>query len=125
MENLVYNEKNGLWYAQQGDYYFPCLTMPNQGNYEIGIWGYRRKQYLKQHHRVLYYNLLTSCKLLPHLADVDQRAEAMFDQLVRKISQKEGITEKLKADNMMLWVQKMNNIRDRVTEIINSEIIYA
>ncbi len=125
MENRIYNEKNGLWYELQGDYYLPCLTLPEQEEVEIGVLGQRRRQYLKRHHRVLYYNLLTTGKLNSHLAEINEQAENMFVQLVKKLAEQEGVTEKLKAENQMLWVQRMNNIRNRATEIINAELIYA
>lgn len=123
MENRIYDEKNGIWYELQGDYYLPCLTLPEQENVEIGVWGQRRRQYLKHHHRVLYYNLLTTGKLNSHLAEINQQAEEMFFRLVEELSEKEGVTEKLKAENQILWVQCMNNIQNRVKEIVNSEVI--
>lgn len=125
MENRIFNEKNGLWYELQEDYYLPCLTLPEQEEVEIGVWGQRRRQYLKQHHRVLYYNLLTSGKLNFHLAEIDKQAEEMFSRLVDQLAEQEGVTEKLKAENQMLWVQRMNNICNRVKEIVNAEVIYA
>ncbi len=125
MENRFYNEKNGLWYELQGDYYLPCLTLSEQEEVEIGVWGQRRRQYLKQHQRVLYYNLLTTGKLNSHLAEINEQAEEMFSRLVDQLAEKEGITEKLKAENQMVWVQWMNNIRNSAMEIVNSELIYA
>ena len=118
-------EELGGTYTQQGDYLLPDIKLPEQPEYEIGVWGQRRRQYLKKHHRVLYYNMLTQCKLYPHLADIEQQAQRMFDRLVDDFSDKEGITEKLKAENQMLWVQRMNNIRNRAMEIVNAELIYA
>ena len=118
-------EQNGGTYTQQGDYLLPDIKLPEQPEYEIGVWGQRRRRYLKEHHRVLYYNMLTKCTLYPHLADIEQQAQRMFDRLVDEFSDKEGITEKLKAENQMLWVQRMNNIRNRAMEIVNSELIYA
>ncbi len=125
MENRFYNEKNGLWYELQGDYYLPCLTLPEQQEIEIGVWGQRRRQYLKQHHRVLYYNLLTTGKLNSHLAEINEQAEEMFSRLVEELSEKDGVTEKLKAEYPMLWVQQMNNIHNRAMESINTNLIYA
>ena len=125
MEKQIYDEKNGLWYELQGDYYLPCLTLPEQQDVEIGVWGERRRRFLRQHHRVLSYNLLTSGKLNSHLAEINQQAEEMFFRVVNELSEKEDITEKLKAENQMLWVQRMNNIRNRAMEIINSELIYV
>ena len=101
----------------------PDIQLPEQPEFEIGVWGQRRRRYLKEHHRVLYYNMLTQCKLYPHLADIEQHAQRMFDRLVDELSEKEGITEKLKAENPMLWVQRKNNIRNRAMEIVNRELI--
>ena len=117
-------EQNGGTYTQQGDYLLPDIKLPDESEYEIGVWGNRRMQYLKQHHRIKYYNMLTQCTLYPHLADAEQLAQKMFDRLVDELSEKEGITEKLKAENPMLWIQRMNNIRNRAMEIVNAELIY-
>ena len=116
-------EQNGGTYTKQGDYFLPDIKLPEQPEYEIGVWGNRRRQYLKEHRRVLYYNMLTQCKLNPHLADIEQQAQNMFDRLVNQLSEKEGITEQLKAENPMLWVQRKNNIRNRDMEIVNWELI--
>ena len=113
-----------ITYTRQGDYYLPDLKLPDQDNRPIGIWGQRRRRYLKEHHKILYYNLLTSCKLHAHLADVNEDAAEMFDRLVKQLAQQEGVTEQLKAENQMLWASRMNNIRNRATEIVNNEIIY-
>ncbi|MBD8943280.1 MAG: TnpV protein [Ruminococcaceae bacterium] len=125
MENRIYDEKNGLWYEKQGDYYLPYLELPEQENKPIGIWGQRHLWYIKQHKRVFYANLLTTCKLNSYLADVDKQAEDMFSRLVKELAEKENVTEKLKAENQMLWVQKMNNIRNRAAEVVNADLIYA
>ena len=125
MEKQIYDEKNGLWYELQGDYYLPCLTLPEQQDVEIGVWGERRRRFLRQHHRVLCYNLLTAGTLFSHLAEINQQAEEMFFRIVNELSEKEDITEKLKAENQMLWVQRMNNIRNQAMEIVNAELIYA
>lgn len=125
MENRIYDEKNGLWYEKQGDYYLPCLELPEEEQNSIGIWGQRHLRYIKQHKRVFYANLLTSCKLSSYLADVDEQAEDMFSRLVKELAEKENITEKLKAENQMLWVQRMNSIRNRATEVVNADLIYA
>ena len=117
--------KTEISYTRQGDYNLPNLTLPEQDGREIGIWGARRGRYLKEHHRVLYYNLLTKCKLHDHLADVDEEATKMYDKLVKQLADNEGVTEQLKAEDQMFWVQRMNNIRDRVTEIVNHTIIYS
>ena len=125
MENRIYNEQNGLWYEKQGDYYSPCLTLPEKENQSIGVWGQRHLRYLKQHRKVLYVNLLTSGKLNSHLAEIDKQAEDMFFQLVKQMAEREGVTEQLKVDNQMEWVGRMNNIRNRAKEIVNTELIFA
>ena len=111
-------------YTQQGDYLLPNLTLPDETKKQIGVWAMRRRQYLKSNHRVLYYNLLTSCKLDNYLADVEERAQTLFEQTVKSFAKQKQVTEKLKAENMMLWVRKMNNIRNRATEIVNEQVIY-
>lgn len=125
MEKVIYDEKNGLWYELQGDYYIPCLKLPEEEQQPIGLWGQRHLRHLKQSHKVLYYNLLTSGKLNSHIAEIDKQANDMFFRLVKELAEKENITEELKSNDQMLWVQKMNYIRNRVTEIVNKEIIYA
>ena len=112
-----------ITYTQQGDYLLPDLKLPEQPKVEIGIWGKRHLRYIKQHHKIRYTNLLTSCKLTAYLADIDEQAEEMFFRLVNQLAEKEGVTEQLKAENQMLWVKRMNNIRERVLEIINQNII--
>lgn len=113
-----------ITYTMQGDYLFPNLTLPKQENREIGIWGQRHKRYLLNHHKVRYYNLLTSCKLVNYFADIDEQAENMYQLLVKQLAEKEGVTEQLKAENPILWVQQMNNIQNRAREIVNAELIY-
>ena len=113
-----------ITYTQQGDYLLPDLKLPDQQKVEIGIWGKRHLRYLKNHHPIIYTNLLTSCKLTAYLADIDKQAEDMFFRLVDQIAEKEGVTEQLKADNQMLWVARMNNIRNQANEIVNDEIVY-
>lgn len=113
-----------ITYTQQGDYYLPDLKLPEQPKVEIGIWGKRHLKYIKNHRPILYTNLLTSCELTAYLANIDEEANEMFDRFVKQLSEQEGVTEQLKAGNQMLWVQRMNNIRNRATEIVNSEIIY-
>ena len=125
MDKYIYNEKNGLWYEMQGDYYLPCLKLPEEGEVHIGIWGQRHRRYLKNHHRVCYINLLTSGKLNSYLADIDRQAEKMFSRLVKQLAEKENVMEALKAENQMLWVQKMNSIRNAAMEIISNDLIYA
>ena len=124
MEKVIYDENNGLWYELQGDYYIPCLKLPEEEQQPIGIWGQRHLRYIKQNRKVLYLNLLTSGKLNGHLTDLDKQAEEMFSRLVEQMAEREGVTEKLKADNQMEWVARMNNIRSRATEIVNHDIIY-
>ena len=125
MENRIYDEKNGLWYEKQGDYFIPCISLPEEETNPIGIWGQRHLRYIKQHKRVFYANLLTSCKLNSYLVDIDEQAENLFCRLVKELSEKENVTEKLKAENQMLWVQHMNSIRNRATEILNADLITA
>ena len=118
-------EQLGGTYTQTGDYLLPDLSLPAEkepGN--VGVWALRHKRYLKQHHKVLYYNLLTSGKLDSYLADIEEQAQQLFLRLVKELAEKEGVTEKLKAENAMLWVRQMNNIRNRATEIVNNEVIY-
>lgn len=125
MDKYIYDEKNGLWYELQGDYYLPCLKLPEEPEVHIGIWGQRHRRYLKSHRRALYTSLLTSGKLNDYLTDLNEQAEAMFSRLVKQLSEKEGVTEALKAENQMLWVQRMNNIRSAAMEIVSSELIYC
>ena len=124
MEKVIYNEKNGLWYELQGDYYIPCLKLPEEEQQPIGVWGQRHLRYIKQNRKVLYLNLLRSGKLNGYLSDLDKQAEEMFSQLVKQIADCEGVTEKLKVDNQMEWVGRMNNIRSRAIEIVNHVIVY-
>ena len=112
-----------ITYTQQGDYLLPDLKLPEQPKVEIGIWGKRHLRYIKQHHKIRYTNLLKNCKLTAYLADIDEQAEEMFFRLVNQLAEKEGVTEQLKAENQMLWVKRMNNIRNRATEIVNAELI--
>lgn len=125
MEKVIYDEKNGLWYELQGDYYIPCLKLPEEEQQPIGIWGQRHLRYIKQNRKVLYLNLLTSGKLNGYLADLDKQADEMFSLLVKQMAEREGVTEQLKADNQMEWVDQMNNIRGRTTEMVNTDLIYG
>ena len=118
-------EEYGGTYTMQGDYRLPNLTVPAEEEHPIGVWGQRRLRYLKQHHKVIYYNLLTSSKLHSHLADTEEQAQALFSRLVKEYAEKEGITEQLKSTSQMKWVGKMNAIRNAATEIINRELIYT
>lgn len=125
MANTIF-EKQGSTYTQVGDYMLPdLLQAEEEKEANIGIWAMRHKRYLKQNHKVLYYNLLTSGKLNSYLADIEQHAQQLFLQLVKDLADKENVTEELKSIDMMLWVQKMNNIRNRATEIVSAELIYT
>ena len=125
MEKYIYDEKIGLWYELQGDYYIPCLKLSDEGQRPIGIWGQRHLRYLRQHRKALYTELQITGKLNGYLADLNEKAENMFLELVKQMDVYEGVTEQLKAQDQMLWVQRMNNIRDRAIEIVNHELIYA
>ena len=125
MDKYIYDEKNGLWYELQGDYYLPCLKLPENETTHIGIWGKRHLRYLKQHRKVLYSELLISGKLNDYLADLNEQAEEMFSRLAKQLAEKEGLTEALKAENQMLWVQKMNSIRSAAMEVVSNDLIYA
>lgn len=117
-------EQMGGKYEQQGDYLLPCLTLPAEEEQPVGIWGQRHRRYLKEHRRITYYNLLTDGKLNSYLADIDRQAEELFSRLVKQMAVREGVTEELKAQEQMVWVGRMNNIRNRATEIVNNELIY-
>ena len=125
MDKYIFDEKNGLWYELQGDYYLPCLKLSEKEQQPIGIWAQRHRRYLKSHHKAVYAELLTSGRLNGYLADIDREAEEMFSRLVNQMAEDEGITEKLKANDMVTWVGKMNGIRNRATEIVNTELIFA
>ena len=126
MDKYIFDESNGLWYELQGDYYIPCLTLPTEKEHKpIGLWGQRHKRYLQEHNRTFYTTLLTSGKLNEYLADVDKQAKECFERLVEQMKQSQDITEQLKSENALEWVQKMNNIRACAIEVINNEIIYA
>lgn len=125
MEKSLFEQMSGT-YTQQGDYVLPNLILPAEEEQQyIGIWGQRHGRYLKQHHKILYYNLLTSGKLNAHLAEIDRQAEEMFERLVKQMTVREGITEQLKADNQIEWVRRMNSIRSRVAEIVYTDLIYV
>ena len=124
MEKYIFDENNSLWYELQGDYYILCLKLPEQETKEIGVWGMRHLEYLKQHRRGTLTRLRMEFKLNSYLYDINSQAEEMFDTLIKQFKQAEGITEQLKVDNQMAWVARMNNICSRATEIINQNIIY-
>lgn len=125
MANTIF-EKQGGTYTQVGDYMLPAL-LPAEEEKEanIGVWAMRHKRYLKQNHKVRYYNLLTSGKLNSYLADIEQQAQDLFLWLVKELAEKENVNEELKAENLMLWVQKMNNIRNRAIEVVNTKLIFT
>lgn len=124
MKKNFTDKRTGISYTLQGDYYLPDLELPAEEQQPIGVWGQRHLRYIKQYRKVLYTNLLTSGKLNSYLADIDRQAKEMFSRLVKQIAEREGVTEKLKSDEQMAWVQKMNNIRNCATEIINNEVIF-
>src|SRR5699024_7013079 len=123
MTKTLFEEMGGS-YEMQGDYYLPCLSLPEEEQKSVGIWGQRHLRYIKEHKRAFYTSLLTSCKLNSYLGDIDKQAEDMFFQLVKQLAEKENVTEKVKAENQMLWVARMNNIRSRATETVYIEWIY-
>ena len=125
MENRIYDENSGLWYVKQGDYYLPELALPAEEEKPIGIWGQRHLQYLKEHKQFVYLNLLTSGRLNEYLASIDEQAEDMFSRLGKEYADRQGGTERLKAEKQILWVQRMNIIRACVREIVEGEIIYS
>ena len=125
MAKTIFEEMGGT-YSQVGDYLLPNLSLPTEEKQaNIGVWGMRHKRFLKENHRVLYANLMTSGKLVAYLDDIEQQATTMFLRLVKELAEKENVTEELKATDQMLWVKKMNNIRNRATEIVNAELIYT
>lgn len=124
MKNRIYDEKNSLWYVEQGAYYLPELSLPSEEEKPVGIWGHRHLEYLKEHKRLVYLNLLTSGSLNGYLVSVDEQAEDMFFRLVEEYADRQGVTEQLKAENQIKWVQLMNNIRSTVEEIVLTELIY-
>lgn len=125
MANTIFEQTGGT-YTQVGDYMLPdLLPAEEEKEANIGVWAMRHKRYLKQNHKVRYYNLLTSGKLNSYLADIEQQAQDLFLRLVKELAEKENVIEKLKVENQMIWVQKMNNIRNRAVEIVNAELIYT
>ena len=123
MDKYIYDETNGLWYELQGDYYIPCLTIPEEEQQPIGIWGRRHLRYIREYRKGLYDGLLLSGKLNSYLAELNEHAEDMFLRLVIELAEKDGITETLKVSDQMEWVQRMNAVR--ATEIVNHDLIYA
>ena len=123
MDPYVFEQSNGLWYERRGDYYFPCLTVEEAT--PVGVWGQRHLRFIKQSRRTLYLQLKTSGGLNAYLANVDRQVDAMLDQLMTRMAEQEGVTEALKAQDQMAWVQRMNNIRERAEEIVRQELIYT
>ncbi len=126
MKQHYIDEKTGISYTLQGDYYLPDLALPaEKGNRPVGVWGQRHLRYLKQHRRILYINLLTSGRLNGYLADIDEQAKDMFFRLVKQMAEREGVTEQLKAENPMEWVGKMNALREAAMEIVSKENLFT
>ena len=125
MDKYIYDDKNGLWYELQGDYYIPCLILPAEKEPPIGLWGQRHLRYLKEYHRNTYTTLLTSGRLNNYLADIDRQAQERMERLTEQMKRVQGITEQLKAENALEWTQRMNNIRACAKEIVEKEIIFA
>lgn len=124
MKKYITDENTGISYTLVGDVYIPNLVSTDT-NYEIGYWGRKHKEYIKQYKPAFYTTLLTQCKLNSYLHNVDVRATEMYDTIVKQLAEQENVSEELKSTDMMLWVQKMNNIRNRSTEIVNAELIYT
>ena len=125
MKQQFTDERTGISYTLQGDYYLPDLGLPAEEQVEVGIWGQRHLQYIKAHRKGFYTTLLIKCELNRHIAEVDKQAEDMFFRLVKQMAKQEGVTEQLKSKNQICWVGHMNNIRSRATEIVNSDLIYT
>lgn len=125
MEKYIYDESNGLWYERRGDYYLPCLSLPEKEERPIGLWGQRHLRYIREYRKALYTSLQLSGKLNSYLADIDQQAQERLDTIIRQMAEARGITETLKAADPMAWVRRMNSTRTAAIEIINIEIIYT
>lgn len=125
MEKYIYNESNGLWYEQRGDYYIPCLSLPEEEEQPIGLWGQRHLRYIREYRKALYSSLQLSGKLNSYLADIDQQAQERFDTIIQQMAQIQGVTEALKAIDPMAWVGRMNNIWAGAEKIVNAEIIFV
>ena len=125
MEKYIYDNSNGLWYELHGDYYLPCLIIPEEEIHTIGIWGRKHQQYLREHRSMVYTDLVLSGKLYSYLADIDTQARNMLDLLVMQLAEKEGINETLKGQDQLAWVRAMNNIRNRAEEIVLNELIFG
>ena len=125
MEKFIYDNNDGLWYELHGDYYLPCLVIPEEEVHTIGIWGRKHQQYLREHRPIIYSDLVLSGKLFNYLADIDTQARNKLDLLVTQLAEKEDINEQMKAQNQLAWVRAMNNIRNRAEEIVLKELIYG
>lgn len=125
MDKYTFNETNDLWYELIGNYYLPCLTVPAEGEQPVGVWGQRHRRYLKEYRPALYNALLLSGNLNSYLADIDQRAQELFDIIIQQMVHAQGIAETLKAADQMAWVGKINNLRASAMEIVGKEIIYS
>ena len=125
MDKYIYDDKNGLWYELQGDYYIPCLILPAEKEQPIGLWGQRHLRYLQEYRRATYITLFTSGRLNNYLADIDRQAQERMERLTEQMKRVQGITEQLKAENALEWTQRMNNIRACAKEIVEKEIIFA
>ena len=125
MKKYIYDNSNGLWYELQGDYYIPCLVLPDTEEISIGIWGRKHLDYIKEHRPVLYTDLVLSCKLHSYLANIDTQAQDKLALLIKQMAEKESVTEQLKEQNQMAWIRAMGSIRNRAEEIINMEIVFA
>ena len=125
MEKYIYDNSNGLWYELQGDYYIPCLVLPDTEERPIGVWVRKHLDYIKEHRPILYADLVLSCRLHSYLADIDTQANAKLALLTKQMAEKEGINEHLKAQDQMVWVRAMNSIRNRAEEVVLKELIYV
>ena len=125
MKQTIYDEKTGLWYELRGEYYLPCVTVPGGADKPVGIWGQRHLRYLKQYKKSVYRELLRSGRLCSYLQEIDCKAEYMLDSIMEDLAAREGVTEALKAQNQMAWVQRMNDIRDRAMEMVSSDLIFV
>lgn len=125
MDKYIYDKSNGLWYELQGDYYIPCLTLPEEEAQPIGIWGQRHKHYLKEHKKAVYTTMLMEGKLNSYLAEIDKQAEEMYLRLIEEMAKKQGVTEQLKAEQPMEWIGLMNNIQACAREVVNNDLIFV
>ena len=123
MDKYIFDEGNGLWYERCGDYYLPCVSLPERK--PVSVWGQRYRRYLKEHRSAIYTAMLLSGTLDNHVAEIDRQAEEMLDRLTKQMATQEGITEQLKASDQMAWVGAMNNIQARAEEVVRAELILA